>query len=278
MRSNKKGIGILTFALNSTTTDYERLAYMMALSYKATNKHQLPLAVIVNDRETCMPELHHVYEYIFSVGGMANIHPMHHEAYIQRHTPFSETIKVECDMLFTGDIYHWIRHMRLFDICFTNQIYDFNNQPADDSYFRKYIYQNNLPNIYNGIMYVRHCKALTDYMKHVRYIFENWEESLKEYRMFEKFPPSTDFAMAMACHKDNNALSIGINPTAIPGFTHAKPTITHKTKKHWHEELDWCIKDPSTVIVNGVKAAWPIHYYDKNFITDEMLDEYATYI
>ena len=52
MRSNKKGIGILTFALNSTTTDYERLAYMMALSYKATNKHQLPLAVIVNDRET----------------------------------------------------------------------------------------------------------------------------------------------------------------------------------------------------------------------------------
>ena len=60
----KAGIGILTYALNSADTDYEKLAYMMALSYQATNKHPLPLAVIVNDVDNCRPELNDVFEWI----------------------------------------------------------------------------------------------------------------------------------------------------------------------------------------------------------------------
>ena len=113
--TTKVGIGILTYALNSADTDYEKLAYLMALSYIATNKHQLKLCVIVNDRENCKAELYDVYDYVLDKPDLTKfkkskddvIHPMHYEAHLFQITPFAETIKVECDMLFTSDICHW---------------------------------------------------------------------------------------------------------------------------------------------------------------------------
>ena len=283
--TTKLGIGILTYALNSPDTDYEKLAYLMALSHIATNKHQLKLCVIVNDRKNCRPELHDVYDFVLDKPDITKfkksqdeaIHPMHYEAHLFRITPFAETIKVECDMLFTSDISNWIKHMRQYPICFTNQVYNFNNEPADDSYYRKYINQNLLPNVYNGFMYVRFLRTTAMFFKCVDQIFRNWDYNIKKFRLWEKWKPSTDFAMAMACHYMND-LKFGINPTGIPGFIHAKPYITHKSKKHWHEEMNWSIVNPSTVIVNGVKASWPIHYYDKNFATDEIVKKYEVFL
>jgi hypothetical protein len=198
---------------------------------------------------------------------------MHHEAFLLHYTPFAETIKIESDMLFTSDTNHWIKHFRLWDICFTTKVYNFANVVADDKKYRKYITLNNLPNIYNGIMYTRFCKITANFYRRVDYIFNNWNKVIKEFRMFDNFPPSTDFAMAMACH-DNQNLNFGCNPTGIPGFIHAKPWITHKSDNQWHQELQWSIPHPNTVIVNGIKADWPVHYYDKHFCTESLIKQY----
>ena len=176
-------------------------------------------------------------------------------------------------MLFTSDTNHWIKHFRLWNICFTTKVYNFANVVADDKKYRKYIILNNLPNIYNGIMYTRFCKETVNFYSRVDYIFNNWNKVIKQFRMFDKFPPSTDFAMAMACH-DNNNINFGYNPTGIPGFIHAKPWITHKSDNQWHQELQWSIPHPNTVIVNGIKADWPVHYYDKHFCTESLIKQY----
>ena len=273
MFKNKKGIGILTFALNNDDCDYEKLAYLLALSYLATNKHKLPLAVVVNDDTTCMNQLHDVYQYVIKRSSRSTINAMHHEAFLMQYTPFSETIKIESDMLITCDFNHWIKHFRLWDICFTTQVYDFDNKIADDKKYRKYIKANNLPNTYNGIMYARYCEQTDTYFRHVDTIFKNWGTKIKQYRMFDNFPPSTDFAMSMACNEMKD-INFGINPTGLPGFIHAKPWITHKAESPWHKTLKWSIADPNTVIVNGVKANLPVHYYDKHFCTERLIKQY----
>ena len=269
----KKGIGILTYALNNKDCNYENIAYLMALSYLATHKHKLPLAVVVNDRQLCYKKLHDVFDHVISKKNMEAVNEMHHEAFLLHYTPFAETIKIESDMLFTSDTNHWIKHFRLWDICFTTKVYNFANVVADDKKYRKYITLNNLPNIYNGIMYTRFCKDTANFYHRVDYIFNNWNTVIKEFRMFDNFPPSTDFAMAMACH-DNQNLNFGCNPTGIPGFIHAKPWITHKSDNQWHQELQWSIAHPNTVIVNGIKADWPVHYYDKHFCTESLIKQY----
>ena len=271
--NKKKGIGILTYALNNKDCNYENIAYLMALSYLATHKHKLPLAVVVNDRQLCYKKLHDVFDHVISKKNIEVVNEMHHEAFLLHYTPFAETIKIESDMLFTSDTNHWIKHFRLWDICFTTKVYNFANVVADDKKYRKYITLNNLPNIYNGIMYTRFCKDTANFYRRVDYIFNNWNKVIKEFRMFDNFPPSTDFAMAMACH-DNQNLNFGCNPTGIPGFIHAKPWITHKSDNQWHQELQWSIAHPNTVIVNGIKADWPVHYYDKHFCTESLIKQY----
>ena len=271
--NKKKGIGILTYALNNKDCNYENIAYLMALSYLATHKHKLPLAVVVNDRQLCYKKLHDVFDHVISKKNIEVVNEMHHEAFLLHYTPFAETIKIESDMLFTSDTNHWIKHFRLWDICFTTKVYNFANVVADDKKYRKYITLNNLPNIYNGIMYTRFCKDTANFYRRVDYIFNNWNKVIKEFRMFDNFPPSTDFAMAMACH-DNQNLNFGCNPTGIPGFIHAKPWITHKSDNQWHQELQWSIAHPHTVIVNGIKADWPVHYYDKHFCTESLIKQY----
>ena len=271
--NKKKGIGILTYALNNKDCNYENIAYLMALSYLATHKHKLPLAVVVNDRQLCYKKLHDVFDHVISKKNIEVVNEMHHEAFLLHYTPFAETIKIESDMLFTSDTNHWIKHFRLWDICFTTKVYNFANVVADDKKYRKYITLNNLPNIYNGIMYTRFCKDTANFYRRVDYIFNNWNKVIKEFRMFDNFPPSTDFAMAMACH-DNQNLNFGCNPTGIPGFIHAKPWITHKSDNQWHQELQWSIANPNTVIVNGIKADWPVHYYDKHFCTESLIKQY----
>ena len=64
--NKKKGIGILTYALNNKDCNYENIAYLMALSYLATHKHKLPLAVVVNDRQLCYKKLHDVFDHVIS--------------------------------------------------------------------------------------------------------------------------------------------------------------------------------------------------------------------
>ena len=48
----KDGIGYFTFALN-TDVDYEKCAVLWALSLRATQKHPIKIAVIVNDKKSC---------------------------------------------------------------------------------------------------------------------------------------------------------------------------------------------------------------------------------
>jgi hypothetical protein len=181
--NKKKGIGILTYALNNKDCNYENIAYLMALSYLATHKHKLPLAVVVNDRESCYKKLHDVFDHVISKKNIEVVNEMHHEAFLLHYTPFAETIKIESDMLFTSDTNHWIKHFRLWDICFTTKVYNFANVVADDKKYRKYITLNNLPNIYNGIMYTRFCKDTANFYRRVDYIFNNWNKVIKEFRM-----------------------------------------------------------------------------------------------
>ena len=272
----KKGFGIFTFALNSNETNYENLAYLMALSYKSTQQHPYPMAVVVNNKDKCLEKLHNVFDFVFSKNSKVLVNPQHIESNLFEYTPFAETLKVESDMLFTGDIAHWLPSMRMYDVCFTNQVYNFNNEPANDTHYRKFVLANLLPNVYNGISYFRYCQTSVDYLRHVDNTFTDWETIKKEFAKFNYFPPSTDFCMSVSCNF--MPTKFGHNPTGIPGFIHAKPWITHKSNDPWYDQVYWSIPRPDCVIIDGVQQVWPLHYYHKEFCTAQLIEQYETYL
>jgi|TARA_R110000796_G_scaffold64049_9_gene148244 hypothetical protein len=263
--SKKQGYGYLTFALNTGDTDYESMAMLFALSVKATHAHKMPMAVIVNDTDSCRQDLYDVFDHVIQVPKREVVNNMQYEALICDVTPFKETVKFESDMLLTSDISIWQHHYRNYDLCFTSYVLNNRQEKANDKRYRTFIRKNLLPNVYSGLYYVRTTRSTVMLMKEVWRIFSDWHSEIKKYRLWEKHEPSTDFAMSMALNNLNFDNVCDKSP--LPTFVHNKPAITGEMRY-------WSIPDPQSVIVNGQRLSYPWHYHDKHICTPELIARY----
>ena len=266
--SQKQGVGFLTFALN-TDVDYEKCALLWALSLRASQKTKIQIAVVVNDHNTCNKQLHDVCDYVITVPKRNVVNNMQYECDLLNITPFKETIKMECDMLVPCDMSVWMHTFRHKDLYFTGHVIDHQVKKADDSRYRKFIQTNLLPNVYNGLYYVRLTKNTMKFFQEVDRIFMNWNQEIQKHRMWERHQPSTDFAMAMALA--NMQWSHAVSNTHIPTFVHNKKYCVGDWRYH-------TVIDPTTIIVNGAKIDYPWHYHDKSFATEKLISKYLQYV
>lgn len=265
---DKKPYGYLTYALNNNT-DYESIALLWALSVKQTHFKCPELAVIVNDASKCRKELHDVFDYVISVQKRDVVNPMQYECDILKLTPFKETVKFEADMLLTSDISIWQRYFRLRDLCFTGHVCNFNQQKVNDTRYRKFLRVNALPNVYQGLYYVRVTRETNNFMSTANKVFNTWEDQIKQLRMFDKFEPSTDFAFSIALDKCN--MNNCVSKHTIPSFIHVKKSITEEYD--W-DKITWSLVKNKYMIVNGTRLSLPLHYYNKNFCTEKLIESY----
>ncbi len=189
------------------------------------------------------------------LGGYAN------DWQVFRASPYRQTIKLEADMLIAGPIEHWWTMFEHRDIVVSTGCRDFYGNTATSRYYRKFIDDNHLPDIYNAITYWRLSATAQEFFDLVRNIFEHWAD----YKQLVKFPedvPSTDFVYAMA------AQIIGPEHVTIPFATY--PNIVHM-KRHiigtntndWTQELVW-EQDPLRI---QTVAQWgAFHYQVKDWL------------
>ena len=189
------------------------------------------------------------------LGGYAN------DWQVFRASPYRQTIKLEADMLIAGPIEHWWTMFEHRDIVVSTGCRDFYGNTATSRYYRKFIDDNYLPDVYNAITYWRLSATAQEFFDLVRSIFEHWAD----YKQLVKFPedvPSTDFVYAMA------AQIIGPERVTMPFATY--PNIVHM-KRHiigtntndWTQELVWEL-DPLRI---QTVAQWgAFHYQVKDWL------------
>ena len=266
--SQKQGVGFLTYALN-TDVDYEACALLWALSIRATQSQPAKIAVVVNDRTTCRPELHDVCDHVISIAQRNVQNNMQYEADILKLTPFKETIKMECDMLIPCDMAVWMHTFRTQDLYITGHVIDHRHRTASDHKHREFIRVNALPNAYNGLYYVRVTQSNVKFFRELDRIFAQWDHEVRKYRMWERHAPSTDFAMSMALA--NLGMEHCVSNTHLPTFVH--------NKKHcvgnWQ---NYAIPNPHTIIVNGTRIQYPWHYHNKSFATEQLISKYKQHV
>jgi len=262
--NDKQGVGFLTYALN-TDIDYETCALLWALSVRATQKQPVKIAVVVNDKNTCRSELHDVCDHVITVPQRPVVNHMHYEADILKITPFKETIKMECDMLVPCDMSVWMHTFRLRDLTITGHVIDHKHGTADDTRYRQFIRVNALPNVYNGLYYVRVTQHTVKFFQELDRVFSNWHQEIRKYRLWERHEPSTDFAMAMAL--SNMHMDDCVSNTHLPTFVHNKRHCVGDWQYH-------SIPNPHTIIVNGTQISYPWHYHDKSMATEQLISKY----
>lgn len=270
MREFKAPIGFLTIAQN-TTTDYLNLAYEQAKNIKATQRNN-KYAVIVdaNTLEKVTDEHRMVFDYIIELPidlSKDKTWKLDNEWQIMNLTPFKETIKLESDLLFTTDISHWLDALRLRDICFSYNCRDHQNQLVTKTAYRKLFKLNDLPDIYNGMMYFRYSQTAVDFFRLAKDIYANWGIVSKEIIQCDQ-TPTTDVVYAIA------AKILGVEKCLIPtldffNFVHMKPNVQGWDDRQPWTELVNVEHDGAMIRINNVNQYHPVHYYEKDFINND---------
>ena len=89
-------------------------------------------------------------------------------------TPFTHTIKLEADMLWTINTDWWWYHLWQNDLVFSVDCKNYRDQTIKDTAYRQTFIKNQLPNIYNGLMYFRKSKQAQKFFELAEHITKNW--------------------------------------------------------------------------------------------------------
>jgi len=188
-------------------------------------------------------------------------------------SPYEYTIKLEADMFIPKSIEHWWDILKYRDIVVSSTIRNYKGEISNVRAYRKFIDDNNLPDVYNAITYFKKSDKAEQFFNTVNNIFQHWEEYKKILKCNVDEEASTDWVYAIACH------IMGTENTTMdfPGMSmvHMKQYVNDLVTEDWTKEL-------LTEYTNPIKIAtfpqeYPLHYYVKDF-RKQLKDHYVSSI
>jgi hypothetical protein len=289
MQQANKSKGFFTFAQNTKDVDYVRLAYGLALSLKHSQSKISNLSIGITPSTVVDPKYAWAFDKIIEIpwGDDAENYDwkLQNEWKSIFITPYDETIKLDCDMLFFSDILSWWKHLELQtnDLVFTNSILNWSGQKVIDDYYRKVFTKNNLPNIYSGMFYFRKSPNVYQFFSLAKIIFWNWEKFFEEFfePIYRPMYPSTDVVFALTM----KILDLDMNsytPIDYPTFVHMKTMIQGWTNENlsedWQKHMKTFFTDDAVCKIGNHRQLFPLHYHVKNFLSDDIIKTYEKLI
>jgi hypothetical protein len=274
---SKAGQGFLTFAFNTEDVNYLELAYLQALNIKATQQEN-QYAVIVDTATQELVEDRHrrVFDHVIvfdKINPTVGLHAFDAEPYAFDLTPFKETIKLESDLLFTRSIDHWWTTFRLRDICLSTGAQDFTSGVSAVKKYRELFEANNLPDVYNGLMYFRYSRQAFEFFSAAKTLSSCWQDVQSLLKKCFENRPSTDVLYGLT------ALMVGEECCTMPSvdflnFVHMKSGFNG-----WSDTQSWLDtvmneRDGDIIRINNLNQLSPVHYYDKSYATQELIKYY----
>jgi len=178
-------------------------------------------------------------------------------------SPYDYTIKLEADMYIPRNIDHWWDVLKDRDVVVSSTIRNFKQEISDIRFYRRFIDDNKLPDVYNAITYFKKSEVATQFFMLVKEIFTNWEEYKKILKCNPQELATTDWVYSIACH------IMGVENTTLPIFTemsmvHMKQYINGTPTENWTDTFIYeCL--PNQIRVQTVPQQYPFHYHVKNF-------------
>jgi hypothetical protein len=191
------------------------------------------------------------------LGGFAN------DWQVYEASPYDYTIKLEADMYIPRNIDHWWDVLKDRDMVVSSTIRNFKQEISDIRFYRRFVDDNKLPDVYNAITYFKKSDIAKNFFDIVKDIFENWEEYKKILKCNPQELASTDWVYSIACH------IMGVEKTMLPSFTemsivHMKQHINMIPTEDWTDSLIYeCL--PDQIRIQTIPQQYPFHYHVKSF-------------
>lgn len=260
--------GFVIIAQNTLDVDYIKCATVLAKSIK---KHMPNEKVaLITDHKIKNKVFDKVIKFPYGDLDKTSKWKLSNDWQVYKASPFDYTIKLEADLFLPQDISYWWDVLSQRDLVISTTIRNFKQEISDVRYYRRFIDDNNLPDVYNAITYFKKSELAEKFFNIVRNVFENW----KDYKAVLKCNPNeevtTDWAYAIASH------ILGIENTTMPQFDsmsmiHMKSFINNSAE-NWTDTMIYELL-PHTIRINTVPQCFPVHYHVKTF-ADKLLKAY----
>jgi hypothetical protein len=252
------------------------MAYLQALSCNITQTNFSRFSVIV-DKETAeqVTDKHRsVFDNIIvlknDMAASSKI-KMHNECQVFALSPYKQTIKTEADMLFTGDcaVTWWNKAHKIMD--FTQLVYTYDHKEITNRSQRRIFDDTFLPNIYSAWTYFTYDLRTKQFYDTVRAIIDDWDWYRDHYLVNCRYEtPRTDEVYAIAVQILYLPLS-----TSMDGFVHMKNDLQDISRQYpWTQTVPFELHSDMIPTIGHYKQRMPLHYVEKTFVTDELLDRY----
>jgi len=178
-------------------------------------------------------------------------------------SPYDYTIKLEADLYIPQSIDYWWDILQHRDLVISSYVRNYKQEISNVRVYRRFLDDNNLPNVYNSITYFKKSKLAEEFFKIVKNVFERWPEYRKVLKCKIDEEVSTDWAYSIASH------ILGIEKTTMPAFTamsmiHMKQFINELPTEDWTDKLLYEVTNTS-LRINTIPQLYPFHYYKKSF-------------
>lgn len=260
--------GFVWLCQNNDRVDYTRCSIELARSIKQHNK-QNNICVLVDSKSKFSSE--HVD--VVKVLGM-DVSADHSNKFANEHqvfalSPFTHTIKLEADMLWTANTDWWWYHLWQHDLVFSIDCLDYRGRRVQDSTYRRLFRQNHLPNIYNGLTYFRRSQRAKKFYQLCQQLCENWS-MVREQLLINCHDtyPTTDVIYALAARIMDPTQETMIDYAWFK-FVHGKPAINQSPVPDCNNYL-YPVRLDDRIYLGGRRLSDVWHYQDKK--TTEVLD------
>lgn len=181
-------------------------------------------------------------------------------------SPYRQTIKLEADMLCSSPIDHWWTMFEHRDVVISQGCRDFYDQLSPQRRYRKFLDQNNLPDVYNAITYWRYSRTAEQFFHLVKNVFQHWQDYRKLFKASDE-EPTTDFVYAIVAEMIGRE-SVTLPPGIGPSIVHMKKGIIPIRTENWTKEMVWEIVDRQ-VRIQTVAQQGLLHYHVKDWLNNE---------
>jgi len=254
--------GFLWFAQNNSNTDYVELSITLAKSIKRWNR-QNKVCVITDQRSKFENEAVDIVKVLENDDSEQHEIKWANEHKAFDMTPFTHTVKLEADMLWTTNTDWWWYHLWQHDLVFSVDCLDYRNNVVKETPYRKLFYRNHLPNIYNGLMYFRRSKKAQQFYNTARDIVNNWVDVKRNMLIncHDEYP-STDVVFALA-YRIMDPTSEGLIDYDWFKFIHHKPGVNDTMGAKDQNEYLFPNRSGDAVYIGETRVSRVWHYHDK---------------
>jgi hypothetical protein len=269
--------GYLILAQNSKE-DYVRLAYVLALSIKATQS-DINSVSLVTDVPDAVPEHYksvfdHIIEIPWFDDALESEWKIENRWKIYHITPYEQTVLLDADMLFLSDVSNWWNYLeKNHDLCICHDAITYRNELVTDRYYRRVFESNNLPDVYSAFTYFKKSETAEIFWNWVEVIAKNWQKFYSLY-LIENRPKhlSMDVVFALAV-KILGLEDQTISLTRYPRFVHMKSRVQNwnSSSEDWMDHVGVYLNKKGSLKIGNYQQNEIIHYTEKKFLNDNVL-------